>query len=308
LAREGTAAGGRDAAARHRAAAEGLAGRLPALQIAADRVAITVMQGVHGRRRVGTGEAFWQFRRYEPGDPMSRIDWRQTAKREHVFVRETEWEAAQSVWLWRDNSASMRWRSSADLPEKAERADLLTLALIAVLIRGGERVALLGQSLRPASGRGALSRLAAGLADAEQLEHGLPPEAPLPRHATVTLIGDFFSPLPMVDRHWRALAARGVSGLALQIVDPAEETLPFAGRTRFEGLEFEGEALIPRVESVREDYAAAFRRHREGLASIARAVGWRFMVHHTDRSAESALMALWLALARGGGAGRWKSA
>ncbi len=298
-----------DGAARRLAAAEGLASRLPALQVAAERVAVTVLQGVHGRRRVGQGEAFWQFRRYQAGDPLVRIDWRQTAKRDHVFVRETEWEAAQSVWLWRDSSASMRWRSGATLPEKAERAELLALALLALLVRGGERVALLGRSLRPVTGRGALARLAATLHDPDAVEHDLPPDTPLPRHATVVLIGDFLSPLPLVDRHLRALAGRGVGGLMLHVTDPAEETLPFAGRTRFEGLEREGEALIPRVESVREDYATAFKRHRDGLAAIARALGWRFMTHRTDRPPESALMALWLALGREpGGAANWKIA
>ena len=67
---------------------------------AAERVAMTVTQGVHGRRRVGSGEAFWQFRRYQPGDGADQIDWRQTAKTDRVYVRETEWEAAQSIWLW----------------------------------------------------------------------------------------------------------------------------------------------------------------------------------------------------------------
>ena len=45
-----------------------LAGTLPALMVAADRVAATVIQGVHGRRRVGQGDAFWQYRPYRDGD------------------------------------------------------------------------------------------------------------------------------------------------------------------------------------------------------------------------------------------------
>jgi uncharacterized protein (DUF58 family) len=229
--------------------AEELASRLPPLMIAAERVAATVAQGVHGRRRVGQGEAFWQFRQYEPGDALQRVDWRQTGKRDRVFVRETEWEAAQSVWLWRDNSASMRYRSSPRLPEKAERADLLVLALMALLMRGGERFALIGADLPPGAGRAALSRFAQSMQRAPEDKSGLPPAVPLPRHAEVVLIGDFLSPLPEIDRSIRAMAARGVKGHILQVLDPAEEDLPFSGRTRFEGLEAEGEALIPRVES-----------------------------------------------------------
>ena len=101
--------------------AEQLASTLPPLLVAAQRVAATVAQGVHGRRRVGQGETFWQYRRYLPGDSVRMVDWRRSAKSDQVFVRETEWEAAQTVWLWRDTSASMRWRSRRDLPEKADR-------------------------------------------------------------------------------------------------------------------------------------------------------------------------------------------
>src|SRR5919202_1396375 len=92
--------------------AEQTAAALPPLLVAAERVATTVAQGVHGRRRVGQGETFWQFRQYEPGDAATRIDWRESAKSQRVYVRETEWEAAQSVWLWRDASASMGYNSA----------------------------------------------------------------------------------------------------------------------------------------------------------------------------------------------------
>lgn len=278
--------------------AEELASLVPPLMVAAERVASTVAQGVHGRRRVGTGEAFWQFRQYEFGDSLQRIDWRQTGKRDRVYIRETEWEAAQSIWIWRDTSASMRYRSEPRLPEKAERADLLTLALMALLMRGGERVGLIGSGLPPAAGRSGLSRFAEAMLRPGGDEAGLPPAAPLPRHSEVILLGDFLSPLPEIDRAVRAIAARGIKGHMMQVLDPAEEDLPFTGRTRFEGLEAEGEALIPRVESVRADYQTLLATHVQGVAAIARAVGWGFLSHRTDRSAQAALLELFVALSQ----------
>ena len=82
--------------------------------VQARRVAATVAQGVHGRRRVGQGDSFWQFRPYVSGDPLNRIDWRQSARSgreppEGWLVRQTEWDAAQTVYLWRDGSESMAW-------------------------------------------------------------------------------------------------------------------------------------------------------------------------------------------------------
>ncbi len=285
--------------------AESLASRFPPLLVAAERVAATVIQGVHGRRRVGQGETFWQFRRYEPGDSVDQIDWRQSAKSDRVFVRETEWEAAQTVWLWRDASPSMRYRSSKSLPEKSERADLLTMALAVLLVRGGEHVALLGSGHPPMTGRGAITRMVEIVCRPVPAEGApsLPPEAPLPRYAQTVLIGDFFAPLDEIAATVRGIAGRGVKGHLLQVMDPAEETLPFSGRTRFEGLEREGDTLIPRVESVRGDYSQVLADHLSGIADIARAVGWKHLVHRTDRSPQTALLTLYMALAD---ARRWK--
>jgi uncharacterized protein (DUF58 family) len=288
------------AASAPRQRAEQLAATLPPLLVAAERIAATVAQGVHGRRRVGQGDTFWQFRRYEPGDPTSKIDWRQSAKSQPLFVREMEWAAAQSVWLWRDGSGSMRWRSGPQWAQKRDRADLLVLALAALLVRGGERVALLGADMLPATGRATLNRIAVLLERGEAGEASLPPHTPLPRHAQIMLAGDFLSPLPEVDATVRRIAGQGVRGHLLQILDAAEETLPFVGRIRFAGLEAEGETLLSRVEAVREAYLERLAAHNAGLAAIARAVGWTFSQHRTDRPPQSALLALYLQLSDSG--------
>ena len=276
--------------------AEQLAATLPALLVAAERVASIVAQGVHGRRRVGSGETFWQYRRYQPGEETTRIDWRRSARSSHVFIRETEWEAAESVWLWCDSSPSMDYRSPGAPTLKAARAALLTLALSVLLIRGGEHIALLGEGPRPASGGAALGRMAAHFERKDRTSASLPFTEILPRHAQVVLIGDFLSPLESVEALVKHYVGSGVKGHVLQITDPAEETLPFTGRTRFEGLEGEGGLLIGRPESLRDDYTARFKAHREGLADIMRAAGWSFAAHHTDRPAQAALLNLYTAM------------
>ncbi len=290
--------------ARLRDRAEQTAAALPPLLVMAERVAATVAQGVHGRRRVGQGETFWQFRQYQPGDAAARIDWRESAKSQRLYVREAEWEAAQSVWLWRDASASMDyssadWLPGADWPTKRDRAELLLLALASLLVRGGERLALLGGGIAPISGRLALTRLAeqlAGDAGGPAATAGLPAFEPLPRSGQLVLIGDFLAPLDAVNTAIARFAAAGLKGYVLHIADPAEEELPFSGRVRFEAVEEPGAIVIGRVESVREDYAERFRRHRAGLAALTRAVGWGFGVHRTDRPPHLALLALHAAL------------
>ena len=280
--------------------AEALGARLPPLLIAADRVASTVAQGVHGRRRVGQGDSFWQFRRFVSGDALARIDWRQSAKSgrgapEGWFIRETEWEAAQTVCLWRDGSESMRWRSRAVPVEKRDRANLLLLALASLLLRGGERVLMMRPDARPIAGRFGLDRIAAGLLAADD-DAGLPPPMPLPRHASVVLFGDFLSPLEEIQAVIARLAAVPVTGYLLQVLDPAEATLPYAGRIRFRGLEHEGDTLIPRVETVRTAYTRRLKAQQDGLAAICSAAGFGFGVHRTDHPPETALLSLYTAL------------
>ncbi len=292
----GTEIGQRAADVRQRA--EILSSTLPPLLIEAERVASTVAQGVHGRRRVGQGETFWQFRRYRPGDSASRIDWRRSAKSHRTYVRETEWEAAQSVWLWRDASPSMRYRSDRRLETKADRAALLLLASASLLMLGGEHVGLLGYDRIARAGRSTLAEMTINLAREESgaaPQASLPQAERLPRHAQVILISDFLSPFEETEALVKRFAAGGVSGHLLQVLDPAEEELPFSGRTRFEGLEREGDLTVGRAEALRTDYKARLQALRDSLANLTRRTGWGMTLHRTDHTAQQGLLPLYAA-------------
>ncbi|MEE2761504.1 MAG: DUF58 domain-containing protein [Pseudomonadota bacterium] len=283
------------------AKAEILSANLPPLMVAAERVAATISQGVHGRRRVGQGETFWQYQHYTWGDPVSKIDWRRSARSDSVFIRENEWEAAQSVWIWSDTSPSMHYASTRNLSEKSARAGLLALALASLLVRGGEHIAALGQCMMPSTGRYALYLLAQAIEDRAlpigiDSESSLPPFEPLPRHGRAVLISDFLEPKENLYKVIGRFADRGVDGHILQILDPAESNLPFSGRTRFEGMEEEGSALIGRVEGVRTKYRQTMEELQAGLRDIARATGWDYQIHITDSPPEGALLRLFTAL------------
>ncbi len=280
-------------------AAEALASRLPPLMVAADRVAATVAQGVHGRRRVGTGDSFWQFRPFVDGDTPARIDWRQSAKSDRTFIRDMEWEAAQTVCLWRSAAPSMAWRSGRALPEKRERAEILLLALASLLVRAGEQVRLIGVPGRVFRGRSAVEGLARAMPEGGD---GLPPRALVPARSCVVLMGDFLAPLPEVRAAVAVLARLPVRGHMLQVLDPAELSLPYEGRVKFRGMAGEAPTVIPRVDGVRAAYADALAAQQHGLAAICRAAGWSFGTHRTDASPESALLSLFMALDAGRGA------
>src|SRR3954452_20623061 len=121
-----------------------LAQRMPRLVLEARRVAANLAHGIHGRRGAGTGETFWQFRPFVTGEAAHRIDWRRSARDDRLYVREREWETAQTVWFWIDRSASMGYVSDLAQAPKIERAIVLGLALADSFVEAGERVGMLG--------------------------------------------------------------------------------------------------------------------------------------------------------------------
>jgi len=284
-------------AARLQKHAEFIAAGLPALLLRARRLAATINAGVHGRRRPGSGDDFWQFRHSQPGDPLTAIDWRQSAKSDHLYLRETEWTIAHTTLVWVDPSASMRWRSHERLDYKYDRASLLTVALGFLLEQSGERIGLLGRPGPAFYGRTAPARLATALVN--EAEKGDWPDALLKSRSSLVLLSDFLQPLSQIAEQIRRWAAAGLSGHMLQITDPAEEALPYQGRVRLLGLEDEGDLLLANAESLRDFYQMAMADHRRGLAAIAQQSGWRFTLHHTDQPARVALTHLYAALAQG---------
>jgi uncharacterized protein (DUF58 family) len=269
--------------------AKGIADALPDLLVEARRVAMTVLAGWHGRRRSGPGETFWQFRSFMPGEAANTVDWRRSARDEHLYVREKEWEAVHTVWLWTDLTASMRFRSRLATASKRDRAVVLTLALAELLAAGGERIGIVG------GGRPILSRHAAERA-AETIAH-LPEANPfettlLRRFADVVLIGDFLDPIEEIEAKLAQIASIGARAHLVQVLDPVEETFPYSGRTEFQDPETGTRHVVGRAEQYREAYETRLAALRDRIGSLSRRLGWTFLIHRTDRPANEPLLAL----------------
>ena len=280
---------------RHQNHALELARRFPGLCASAKEAAASVMHGVHGRRRAGTGETFWQFRPFVAGEAANRIDWRRSAKDERLYVREREWEAAHTVYVWIDRSISMWFASSLALQPKIDRALVLGFAAADLLVRGGERVGLLG--LTPAFAvRHVVERFAEILLAQEAVASYVPEELParigLPRGAQAILISDFLTDSALISSTIEGLSIRGARGHLVMIADPVEETFPFTGNTEFIDVDSEARLRVGQAETFRQDYIRRLALHRDAIAISARARDWSLMVHRTDRPATEALLAL----------------
>ncbi|MGE0846925.1 MAG: DUF58 domain-containing protein [Flavobacteriaceae bacterium] len=277
-----------------------LAAALPDLLMSARQVSSSVAHGLHGRRRPGSGETFWQFRRFQSGEPARRIDWRRSARDGHLYVREREWEAAHTVWLWTDLSASMDYRSDLATVSKRDRALVLMLALADLVVRGGERVAI-PSVMAPTAQRRAAEMLAGALRINARTrgpdDGGFPDLARVRRFSDFVLIGDFLDPVAELSDAIARASGQGIRGHLVQIVDPSEESFPFRGRTEFVDPETGEPVIFGSAADAHDRYVARMRARREALRRTLDHAGWSLLVHHTDQPPARALLALYGRLA-----------
>ncbi|WP_290745688.1 DUF58 domain-containing protein [Amaricoccus sp.] len=285
--------------------AEKVAGALPPLLAEAEHLAASVAMGFHGRRRAGHGENFWQYRQAMPGDARSAVDWRRSGKSDQQFIREMEWEAAQTVSFWVDDALAMDYRDSDDAKarSKFERAALLSLALSVLLIKGGERVALMGtDAAQPQPGRAQLNRMALTLGGAfrdDRPDYGAPPADRLARGGRAVFLSDFLGDLDGLAGPMAHAADQGVRGVFVQVLDQSEEAFPFDGRLIFESMGGGSRFETQRARALQEAYRERLAARRAELRALAARFGWRFYPHRTSESPRAAL--LWLYMAIGDG-------
>src|ERR1041384_4740541 len=172
-----------------------LAASMPRLILESRRIAATVIHGLHGRRRAGSGENFWQYRRFVSGEPAQRVDWRRSARDDHLYVREREWEAAHTVWIWPDRSPSMNFVSHLANDTKLERTVVIAFALAEILVEGGERVGIPGL-MRPSASRNVIDKMAQAMIHDPTERTSLPPSFSPSPLSEVVLLSDFWSPIP----------------------------------------------------------------------------------------------------------------
>lgn len=271
--------------------AEALAAALPALVLAARQLAGQLDAGLHGRRRAGPGEQFWQYREAEPGDSLRRIDWRRSARGETLFRREREAETAAVLLIEVDRHPGMGWASAPALASKQARALLLALACGCLALAGGERVAALG-CRAPLVGGAALTHLA------EALVQPAPTGAGFERgEGVLALFGDFLEAPPLLAERLGALGAGLRGGVLVQVLDPAEVEFPYHGRVLFQDVTAGGpDEDVARAEAIAPTFRARMAAQIEAVARVARAATLTPVLHRTDQPALAALARIYPAL------------
>lgn len=269
-----------------------LAARLTRIGLEARRIAASIVQGAHGRRRPGVGESFWQFRPFVPGEAALLVDWRRSAREERLFVREREWEGAQTFWLWADRSTSMEFKSHLAPVAKADRALVLMFAVAEILVRNGERVGLVGAT-RPSASRAIIERLAEAIVATGAGVHGdIPHNVMLDRRSEAVLIGDFLAPESEIALAIEPMARLGARGHLIMVADPAEEVFPYAGQAMLSEDERGLHLRVGDAAAFGQRYRERLATHRAAIADMCRRLNWTFGLHRTDRAATEVLIAL----------------
>jgi uncharacterized protein (DUF58 family) len=279
--------------------AQELARALPRLALEARQVSAQVALGIHGRRRAGPGETFWQFRPFTSGEPAHRIDWRRSARDDRLYVREREWETASTYWVWADCSASMAYVSSLAKAAKRDRAVVMAFAMADLLVRGGERVGLLGLT-NPLVSRVIIERFSEALLRGEASNASEMPVGPTPGpRDRVILFGDFIMQPEDFRRRLEVLTLRGAPGIAVQIRDPAETLFPFDGEMEFFGPELDGRWVVGDAAAMADRYRQRLAAHEAQLREICLRRGWIFQTHSSGQTANEGLLALAMLLEHG---------
>lgn len=273
-----------------RADAEALVRQLPGLSLQA-ATADVIHPGAAGRKRAGSGEQFWQYRRYTQTDAADRIDWRRSARGDEYFVRETELETARTVLSWVDPHAGFDWSSDPGRETKADRARTILLALGITLAKEGERIGLISGSRPPSLGKAAPDKLAEDLLG--PVRDALEP----PRTQALALIAsDFYDGVEVWRDRLAPLARTCRHGVLFAVSDPIEHEFPFTGRTKFSRPGGALDRLFGRAETVRDTYLEKLKTHEAALSELAAGMGWALVKHRTDERALRGAAAMQAAL------------
>jgi len=252
--------------------------RVKNLPLIAKTVADGFLHGLQQSHQRGIGIEFSQYRAYEPGDPLTRIDWKLFARSDRYFVREAERESEIAIWFVLDASASMQLapEGKAGAWSKFEYGRHLLATLSYIGQQQGDHVGLLALSggrqtlLPPGNGERHWHRLLKALAAVESGERF--PDTTLVKSAIerlqktglIFIISDFYEISNELSEFIGQVSAGRNEVVAMQLQTNDELTFPYRGAIRFEDLET-GEQVLVSAAAARDTWLQSLAAHQQEL-------------------------------------------
>lgn len=251
----------------------------PHFLLKAKHLANSLILGFHGRKEIGIGENFWQFKPYVDGESPKKIDWRQTAKRETTFIQEKEWEAAQKILFVPDFTPSMDYRSLRRLDTKKERAILIITTLAYIFQKSGELFSVQGAPLKFLNSNEQIEKMAKVLIDDK---NGL--KAPVKASRAIPIfIGDFFKPIDEVKKQILSFMNNNQDAFVVQVLDPAEVEFSFKGHVLLSDQDH-NKIEIQKAQNLREEYLKRFEAHQKQIKDLCINLNISYFMHRTDEN------------------------
>lgn len=254
-----------------------LTSQLDRLDVLARLLVEGFLTGLHRSPYHGFSAEFAEYRRYQPGEPATNIDWRVYARSDRIYQRVFAEETNLRCTLLLDCSASMRFTGDPQRPTKLAYSRVLAACLAYLLLRQNDAVGLLAFDEQPLlrvparSVRRQLFEVLKGLREAPDGEgtdlgpvlHDVAER--IPRRGLVVLLSDLMDDPDTVLSSLKHFRHRGHEVLVLQVLDPREVDLDFQGEVEFTALEDPGASLRTEPAHVREGYRERLENWRVRL-------------------------------------------
>jgi uncharacterized protein (DUF58 family) len=276
--------------------------RLRRLSITPRRPAVLASAGQHASRNRGGAQEFAQYRAYERGDDLRRIDWKLYGRSDRFFVRDAERESPVTLWLVLDASASM---GQADLKtpdwSRFDAARRLAASLVEIALHQGDRFGLVIETatgpivVPPGAGARQRDRVLLTLAPITpggialwDRDVGVYGERFGPNDL-ILILSDGFDEACVGAAERLALSGRDVVMIRVLMAD--ERDFPFDQGYRFNDPET-GTQLVGDGPALRRDFLLRFAQARQALSDRLDAHGVRHAEHFVDRPADEPIRAL----------------
>lgn len=244
--------------------------RIQRLHVRARNVVEGFIAGWHRSPTFGHSVEFTQHREYTPGDDPRHLDWKVWSRTDRYVVKQFEAETNLRCTLIIDASASMQFSSGG--MTKYDYAATIAASLAYLLLRQQDAVGLVTfdggvrQMVPARSQQKHMDALIQAL-EISQPREKTDLEAILrrvtesdPARGMVVLISDLLAPRAPLFRGLDLLCQRRHDLLVFHLLDPAELEFPFAGTTKFEGLE-QVEEIVCDPRALRDGYLAALEEY-----------------------------------------------
>lgn len=270
--------------------------QLAELEILTKKMFRGKLRGEKRSRKTGQSVEFHDYRQYQPGDDIRRVDWNLYARLERHFIKLFVEEEDLTLYILLDCSKSMNYGA----PNKFEYARRLAAAFSYISLSSLERVqvavfdARLKVIQRPIRGRSKYIRLfeilesqrADGESSLSAAVNQFIASKPLP--GVVLVISDFLFDNPT--HSLSGLAGRGNQVVLAQVLSPDEIRPDLAGDLELVDSESGKSVSVSMGSGVFRRYMAGVAKLQSEIKTWTRKTGSDFVIIPTSRSLRDALL------------------